>query len=299
MTISTGMRNAHALGIHLVKENKFSSGICCFGLVGNGSESERVSFMSAPCHLRLNHWNVAKFPYTPAKMVDVIYKAKSNPVTSEQALTWYSFILERSVYAPVFAEKSARLSYKRGYFIYNTDVNANLMGACAVAIRMASEKPNIVRQFCDLVNAGADEDISFIVAHSMYSDDKIVNLNNQGTAHHVPIAPTDMTKESLLRYLKGDMDEYGTYAVRRRYTTLNYMFGEERYLGCKGIMPTMIKTWKEQSDKLNVKDERVALFNHPWNMGRVERDGGVKCEIGYPIIANIINQFKQEVLNGA
>jgi len=282
MTVSTGMRNAHALGKKLLGTNNFDSGLCCFGTVGRGIAQRKI-ITSGACHAALTRMD-RDTVYVPLKMVDVLY---STHLSKRQELMWYSFILERSVYSPIFAEREARIGHERGYFIYNTDINANLLVAGSIAIRQASEHSPIVKHFCGLVEAGTAEDIAFIVSHAMHSDlEGNVGVKKSSYNSHVPVYANYFSRKNLLRYFKSDMRDYPIYRTHCRYSGLNKMFGENASNADEGVIAEIYKFWTNRI-KGEKYAKRAALFNISYN----RPCNGIKSlpkEHGYPLLANIL-----------
>jgi len=286
MNTSTGIGNAHKLGRWMV-ENGGPQGSAYYGIVGAGREFEYLVCSNRACHAQLRYI----YPeFTVSKIVDVLRPQK---VSREIALLWYSFILERSAYSSMFAERKAKRGMDRGYFIYHADVNSNIMVAGAVAVRMATEKPDIVRYFYDLVMYGTDEDVAFLAAHSMCTckQSKGVLFTGGGYEGHVAIAPIGMYSESARRYFKADIENFTPYSVNQTYRNINKMFGEgEEQQGLS--FPSQI--YNEYSRRRNGKDNRVALFNLDWN--RTIHVTYEEKEVVYPILSKILNEYKQEIL---
>jgi len=296
MNTSSGIRNAHRLGRQMLesfKERKPREAY--YGSVGNGDSTQGHIYSNTACHAGLKH--KGHITFTPSKIVDVLLPTT---VTKAEALAWYSFILERSVYSSMFAERRAKTGHERGYFIYHAGVNANIMVAGAVAIRMASEKPYIVKHFYRLVKAGTKEDIAFIAAHTLFNSGNNVGLEDGGQVGHVAIVPSIMNKNCLLRYFKSDIEYFPSYAVKISYNNFNYMFGEGNPVD--RITTTLRLRWKAATEKsINPEVKRVALFNLKWNKPKVVNLSRISLpkKQAYPILAKILNEYKQEILHEA
>ena len=82
---------------------------------------------------------------------------------------------------------------------------------------------------------------------------------------------------------------------------MNSMFGEGQYRNGGKIVPKEIKSiWEADVQRLYgiENKDRVALFNHAWNRDKKKRINAIPKKDAYPLLANIINNYKQEVLNG-
>lgn len=295
MEQSTGIRNAHILGRQMLEDERnrkfaFESVTQC-GTVGNGNITQMKPSTNRVCHAGLN---MMYTNYAPSKVVDLLMKSS---LSDEKRLAWYSFILERSVYSSMFAERRAKKGMQRGYFVYHADVNANILVAGAVAIRMASEKDYIVEYFYNLVKAGADEDVAFLAAHSLGGDDPI-EVGVGGQISHVAIAPFHMEQDNLRRYFLADVEKYPFYSVESRYFGINRMFGEtwERKRDYVYFVPELSRRWVCKVQDMAHVDKRVALFNLDWNRKEV-LTYALPAEQTYPLLAKILNDYKQEILN--
>jgi len=308
MAVSLGIQNAHKLGRFLVDENDFNDGICAYGCVSNNRNYEpemeyddwddnEMSMvggdMSAPCHANLNsigdvYGGRTKF------IVDAMYPCGVNHNVREAYL---SYILMSSPYAEAFAEKNIHEGIKRGYFIYRADVDANLMTATLVSVRMLSEYPHIPKNWYALVQAGCDENMALLLS-SMIRIDKprktISILRNPDTCH-IPISPSEFSEEDATNYLNGSYSSEGTYQDNLCYSGFSSeMWRRDGFNGfSREFLDTLIAHWIEAKEALtDVIDKRVALFNHEHNRINNENILRAPLDEGIKVLAEMANNYR-------
>jgi len=295
MAKNTGFLSAHRLGRKIVKELDLKSGLCAFGIQGDMNEDYDYQ-VNAACHAGLNRMNInGKYTY----MVDAIYPrgGKFAPIriAPEVAKMFTTYVLKKSPYSKMFAEKNIHKGFARGYYLYNTDVDANILTGGAVLLRMLSEEPRIPLAWYKLVKAGADPDMAVLLAHMVAFEGAKFGINNYSDDSHRSLVPTWFNKKNVEDFVNRKHKVYGLYNAKQRYQGFNGMWGERR-ANCGGddeFGTTIYREWLQALREMdNGLDVRVAYFDHA---GQAERDGfitKIPTKKAMPIIVKILNDYR-------
>jgi len=289
MAKNTGFLSAHRLGRKILKEMNRRDGLCAFGIQGDTNDDSDFR-INAACHASLVRMNVeGEYKY----MVDAIYP-RGKKINTNMAKMFTNYVLKQSPYSPMFAEKNINKGFARGYYLFNTDVDANLLTGGAVLLRMLSEVPTIPEVWYHMVKAGADADVAVLLAHMSGIEDGKFYINNYSDAGHRALVPTWFDENSVAGFINGKHKNYGKYNVKKRYAGFNGMWREKRgNLMGNNFGDTIYKAWmKVLHDRNADLDGRVALFDHD---GQADRDV-VVAKLPYkeamPIIAKILNDYR-------
>ena len=297
MMKSSGFLNAHKLGRTIIKENRFTGGgLCAFGVTSNIPNDVDYQ-LRAPCHAALDRMRLeGEYAY----MVDAVYPHETC-ITEAQAKRYARYVLKDSPYSPMFAEKNIEKGWKRKYFLYNVDVDSNLLVGGAVLLRMLSEVPKIPEVWNALVEAGADPDMAILLSHMCgISPDGMFYINNHSTASHRALVPTWFKKENVNNFIRGKHKLYGIYKDKEGYCGFNGMWGEYRDISSTPISFGCIiyKRWMEVIKDFNSnKDIRIPLFYHHGKRDIYIENSKLNYKVAMPIIAKILNDYRGE-LNG-
>lgn len=295
MAKSTGFLNAHSLGRLIVEKNNVKGdGICAFGLV-SGRKGDQDYRLKAACHASL----AGRMPLSekPTFMVDHIYPFGKG-MTNAQAKRYAKYILMQSPYSPMFAEKNIEKGWKRKYFLYNVDIDSNMLVGGAVALRMLSETPKIPVMWNALVEAGADPDMALLLAHmSAFIGDEFY-VNNYSDDSHKAISPTCFNASSVKNFLTGEHKKYGKYDVKMRYMGFNGMWREtESNIGKPhGFGTTIYNQWMQVVRAVKQEgNKQKYLFDHSAQAAAEEVTGRLDRKVAMPIIAKILNDYRGEL----
>ena len=292
---------AYKLGSQLLKHyytEDGQGGICAYGVVNAQGEEDHEHV--APCHAGLNHMNVTE----KSLVVDMTYPIRGE-VDNRIAKRWIRYILEKSPFRSVFAEEHINAGWRRGYYIFDADADANLLAACLVAVRSVSEYPKIPVMFDKLVRAGTDADMAFFAAYMTgVNKDGTFFLNMDTKEGHVAMVPSWFDAETLKNFIECNHEEYGTYAEKNKYGNFNTMWLQERTSedwDCIGVKPinnipdVLNKLWKPILDKEGGFDNRIALFNHAHNQERDRKRNALKQDKALPLFAQLLNNYRGEL----
>jgi len=298
MAKNTGFLSAHRLGRKIVKETNLKSGLCAFGIQGdtNGDYDYNVN---AACHAALTRMTIhGEYTY----MVDAIYPrgGKYNPIkiTPEVAKMFTTYVLKQSPYAKMFAEKNIHKGFARGYYLYHTNIDANVLTGGAVLLRMLSEVPKIPLAWYHMVKAGADPDMAVLLAHMTTLEGNKFGINNYSDSGHRALAPTWFNQQNVEDFLVGKHKVYGLYSVKQQYHGFNGMWGEKSsQIGKNGEFGnTIYRRWIKALIELKGDgDNRVALFDHIGQENREQVVSQLPIKKAMPVIAKILNDYRGEL----
>ena len=289
MSKSTGFLHAHRLGRKMVKENDFNIGLCAFGVV-NGDNREDYK-LRAPCHAALSRMDVC----FPTLMVDVQYK-RGKGITSKMAKMFTNYVLMQSPYASIFAEKNTNAGFARGYFLYRTDVDANLLTGGAVLLRMLSESPMIPKMWYHMVMAGVSPDMAILVAHMSSLNNGEVAIRASSDDCHKSIVPSWFLEKDVINFINRNHKVYGKYIDMGGYMGFTSMWGADRYNRNTGFSAQIHGRWIAELKRLhNMKDGRVAIFDHDGQKKRNRASEKCQFKTAMPIIAKILNDYRKEL----
>ena len=301
MKKNTGFRSAHRLGRQLVEEMTPKEGLCAFGVV-SGVDDDFDFRKNAPCHAamggRMDVHNDMTF------MVDAIYPRGGNhgvrqgKITPEMAKMYTNYVLKQSPYAKMFAEKNIHKGFARGYYLYNTAVDSNVLVGGAVLLRMLSEEPSIPEAWYHMVKAGADPDMAVLLAHMSKVSNGVFIISNYSDSGHRALVPTWFNEESIANFITGKHKRYGLYKDNKEYLGFNGMWKEKAdNIGDGDEFGNIIyNRWIDALLARNVElDGRKALFDH---VGQDKRNAVVAklpVKEAMPIIAKILNDYRGEI----
>lgn len=183
------------------------------------------------CHARIRP------PYLPGTLtgVSLMVEAHAKKIREDNSLEdealylrAIDYILHRSPWSSVFTNKN----FEENFGCVDLDVTrgVNAVACAAIALRTCSEHTPSNTVFCALVDAGVNEHVAYIIAHSCMS--KGVGNNNGG--HHV--FSTGCTLDSVLSFFKTGkfLDEGAPYKDNKeRYSIVSSQFVEDLHLQYK------------------------------------------------------------------
>lgn len=88
---------------------------------------------------------------------------------------WWEYLMNTSVWAPVFLEKSLEVAERDGVLI-NLDVPNNYAMQGIIGTRLPHEFPNTVELWDDIVQAGGDPELSCIIMEAF--NKKVIKIND-------------------------------------------------------------------------------------------------------------------------
>ena len=288
---------AYKLGKELLKYYKDKgNGICTYGAVGTHGGEDRKSGDECYAGLATLKADVKSL------VVDVPYHFEGN-ITNRIAKKWIRYILEQSPFKSTFAEDRINAGWRRGYYIFNADVDANLLCAALVAIRSMSEYPKIPVMFDKLTKAGADPDMAFFSAY-MTGVDRAGRffINTTTEEGHVAMVPSWFEDSNLANFIKANFDPYGLYSEMNSYRSFNTMWyneidghswgGRDGVLQPDGVPIRIDNLWNTVLREHSESETRVALFDHVFNMRRNKAIGNMEATKALPLFAKLLNEYR-------
>lgn len=150
----------------------------------------------------------------------------------EVELWFVDYILNRSPYAITFVEKDAVKALETRLTVSSGDHPGNLVAGGVVALRRLWEHVYVARAAYDLVQLGVNEDLAFIIGHTIQSPSKIdehtqvswtANLN-----WHTSVDPGVMGFKAIKNFLNHELLHPGQwYVTSGVYRGYSNMFGAD------------------------------------------------------------------------
>lgn len=177
------------------------------------------------CHARIRPYDL-QGPFTGVSLM-VEYHAQKirNHESPEEEILYLraiDYILNRSPWSSIYINKD----FKKNFGCVDLDVNRGIhsVACAAIALRTCSEYTSNNKTFCALVDAGVNEHVAYIVAHSCMSK----GVSNNSGGHHV--FSTACTFDSVLSFFKtGKFIKEGTPYKdnQERYMIVSSQFVED------------------------------------------------------------------------
>lgn len=256
-------------------------GLCSYAIMNNkGVVKYQVNDI---CHARIRPYNLHG-KYTGVSLMVEYHAEKiredSSPKEEALYLRAIDYILHRSPWASIYINKD----FKKNFGCVDLDVNRgiNAVACAAIALRTCSEYVPSNEVFCALVDAGVNEHIAYIIAHSCMS--KGVGNNNGG--HHVFSAAC--TLNSVLSFFKTGkfLYEGAPYKDNKeRYNVVSSQFFEDKYcehkdkqlgtwlINLAANLPTLKKEekwgsvfykWEVPNNLIPLANQLEKEFNNVW-----------------------------------
>ncbi len=274
------------VGKELLEGNE-SEGICAFAVVMQSGNS--YSYLEKPCHAHLNDC-VKGSEY----IVDRIYNHRCS--SNKVAKAYLRYVLLESPYAKAFAEDNIDNAWKRGYYVYSTEVDSNLLASALIAARMIHETSRIAEVFYMLRKNGASGHMAFFGAHMVNNHNGKLAISEMQDEGHVAIVPSWFTEQGVVNFYNSYIyNDYGTYANTGGYSGLNTMW--EKGMGWaiinESIHYYVDNAWEKASKQINNNEEiPIAIFDHEFN--KEGEFDSLPEDIGIPILSNILNTYEKE-----
>lgn len=233
------------------------------------------------CHARIRPYDLSGKYVGVSLMVgahsDKI-RIRQSPEEEALYLRAVDYILHRSPWASIFINKD----FKNNFGCVDLDVNrgVNAVACAAIALRTCSEFESNNKVFCALVEAGVNEHVAYIIAHSCMNK----GVGNNSGGHHVFSGAC--TLKSILSFFKTGkfIDEGATYRENKeRYVVISSQLVEviddERkdeqlgywLFGIVDKLPTIDKvqkwgsvtyTWKVPNNLIPLANQLEKEFNN-------------------------------------
>lgn len=233
------------------------------------------------CHARIRPYN---FPGTltgVSLMVEAHAKkirVDSSPEEEALYLRAIDYILHRSPWSSIYINKNFKNNF--GCVDLDVDRGVNAVACAAIALRTCSEYASNNKVFCALVEAGVNEHVAYIIAHSCMNK----GVGNNSGGHHVFSGAC--TLKSILSFFKTGkfIDEGATYRENKEgYVVISSQLVEDIdnvlkdeklgywLLGMVDKLPTIDKvqkwgsvtyTWKVPNNLIPLANQLEKEFNN-------------------------------------
>lgn len=147
----------------------------------------------------------------------------------ELRLPYLDWVLNESPWADSFVTKSAAQCLRMHTIVQYTTVPGNLMVGGSVAVRRMWESTSIFYVWNDLVKAGVNKSLAYMLAHIANSNSSTGNSTNISWVNvheggHMNLALQDLTKSYALNFMKGLYKAESSYKTGLTYTGYSRMF---------------------------------------------------------------------------
>lgn len=159
------------------------------------------------------------------------YGENPGRILAHEVEVWYlDYILNRSPYADTFITKDAEKALEERLVVSNTEHADSLTGGAIVALRRLWEHVYVARAAYDLVQAGLNEDLAFLLGHCIQAPSNIKPDTTVSWSAclnwHTSIDPNAMGFEAVKKFVDKNFKVTGaSYYETGRYRGYSYMYG--------------------------------------------------------------------------
>lgn len=149
------------------------------------------------------HYGLKRISHPVFCVVNFVYK--DTYLSPEVETAYTDWLLGKSPYKSVFVEN--RLEKGAEYFTCRANVPSNLLVGGLIAYRAIREYPDIVVAWHELVVAGGDPNLSFLIAHALPGigeSDLTTNCIREG-GHHQAVCSSLTTRQGAKAFCEGDL----------------------------------------------------------------------------------------------
>ena len=143
---------------------------------------------------------------------------------SEQAEGYISWLVNESVFAPVFQRKNVAEILNEG-IICHTDIPHRLFGAAIIAHRTSYEYPLLVKTWNFLVEGGVNKDMAFLMMQAMTMGTEGELSSLRCVTNHTP-STSLLTEDGARAFLKRMVPEDATFKELCSYSQTGSMWDE-------------------------------------------------------------------------
>jgi hypothetical protein len=198
--------------------------------------------------------------YVGSGMDYVLCSVQKLGVPKEVAIKYYDWIANRSPYAEAFVSKDAEQIINDAMVVVTSDVDGRIVVGGLMAARAISELHRIPQVWYDLVENGVHENVAFVFAHLLSTDDKCssIFLKVQGNSNHTAIYRDCESDEYYLNFIHGRHRNHST--LRKE----NYGYVIQPHWQVEGH-PTKLEVVKDFGKWFNnLKVEKVVKGTNPF-----------------------------------
>lgn len=189
------------------------------------SDKMALPIGNTACHAGLNSTYAQGISGKRQYIVSGLQTTQLSEADRQLFVEW---LIQRSPFASAFPIKDAAWLIEQRCLVGTADVPANVLGAGMIASRFQSERKNVkfVQLMMDMVKAGVDESLAFLVCHYIRVGDRVSFSN--GDSCHSALA-YNISKGDVLNYLKHNLvnPTKHTYSENTNYQGVFKLFGGE------------------------------------------------------------------------
>lgn len=201
-----------------------------------------------------------------ALVIGITEKYAGHTTPHELRLPYLDWVLNESPWADSFVTKSAAQCLRMHTIVQDTTVPGNLMCGGSVAVRRMWESTSIFYVWNDLVKAGVNKTLAYILAHIAYAD------NSQGkattlswsTLHeggHMNLALQNLSMSYALNFMKGVYSTANSYHSHRVYMGYSHMFEVGESKNPAPFAAWVKKTYQKFVEEVKVEVKAKAVVN--------------------------------------
>lgn len=215
----------------ILEEHGIGNCAACGVIYENGAL--RVSDNTA-CHAGLNQQMAGRpKPVAVVSVCQTDCNKRGARLDAEHIAMYTDWLLNRSPYNSAFITKDAASCIELGYVATTAEVPSNLMVGGLVAHRYTWEHASLVRTWCELVNAGCNEDTAFLFTHMIGSSfvggspvKEVASFGSTYKSGHTALSVGGMTEKDLLNFVNHEpVEPNQPYNVDVEYRGLDDLFG--------------------------------------------------------------------------
>jgi hypothetical protein len=201
-----------------------------------------------------------------ALVIGITEEYAGHTTPHELRLPYLDWVLNESPWAASFVTKSAAQCLRMHTVVQDTTVPGNLMVGGSVAIRRMWEQTSIFYLWNDLVKAGVNKTLAYILAHIGYAD------NSQGRATtlswsvlheggHMNLAIQKLSMSYALNFMKGVYWADNSYHSHLVYTGYSHMFGVGENKNPTPFVAWVKKTFQKFVEEVEGEVKAKAVVN--------------------------------------
>lgn len=235
-----------------------------------------------------------------ALVVGITEHYASGTTPYELRLPYLDWVLNESPWADSFVTKSAAQCLRMHTVVQDTTVPGNMMVGGAVAIRRMWEQTSIFYVWNDLVKAGVNKHLAYILGHIASADfdgvgkSKTLSWNNTQEGGHQNLSLGQLSKSFALNFMKGVYNEMGSYKEGRVYTGYSYMFETGNNTNKGNLAKWVVDNFPNHPEKEEVKEVVQAVVN-PF-AAAMPKKPKVRARLSYDVALKRMVEFAPLIL---
>lgn len=234
-----------------------------------------------------------------ALVVGITNEYAGHTTPYELRLPYLDWVLNESPWADSFVTKSAVQCLRMHTVVQDTTVPGNLMVGGAVAIRRMWESTSVFYVWNDLVKAGVNKSLAYLLAHiantdSYRGDARTMSWTNTCEGGHMNLALQDLSMSYALNFMNGVYKPNGTYK-----DTLTYMGYSAMFETGKNVKATLFSRWVIDNVPLKLVEDEVVKqpeVVNPFAAAMPKKKTGIGAKLPYETAIKLMVAFAPTIL---